>query len=149
MQRLRQAALSIQGIADVVEGNRQLCLIVGALGLFREQRLEDVPRFRGRFDSALAVSERLQGGGRLYQSCGLTAAQILAGLARSEELVLQLQRPVEHVLDRRCGHADDLPEFLSEIEDETVSGLSRQCECVLGAIALGLRLPPIDLGEDR
>ena len=118
--------LRLQGIAYVVVRDRQFILIIGALGSLLEQSLEDVPRFRARLDGTLGISERLQRGGRFDQGDRLAAAQILARFARAEELVLQLARPVEDILDRRGWHADDVAELFGEVEDETIRRLGRE-----------------------
>ena len=58
LERFAETPLRLQGIAYVVVGDRQLKLIIGAVGPFLEQRLENVPRFLGRLDSTLAIAER-------------------------------------------------------------------------------------------
>ena len=87
-------------------------------------------RFRQTFADGEAVAKRLQ---RLLQS-----------FARSDELVLQLDRPVENGLHGRGRHAGHIAEFAGEIEDELVRRVGRERERALGPVALDARLaePP-------
>ena len=102
--------------------------------------------FRRR-ESALSFTECQKRSGCFHQRVRLASAQIGARFARSQELVLQLTRPIENVLDRRGRHADDIAEFLRQVEDQAVRRAGRQREGVLGALALRLGLATADLGE--
>ena len=149
LERAGQVALSVQHVAHRGVGRGQIPLELRAAGVLLQEVLQNSLRLLRRVASALRVAEREERFRYFVQCCALAVAESGSGFARAVELVLQLTRAVENVLDGGRRNADDVPELLREIEYEAVGGTRCQRQRMLGTVTLRLRLAAADLGENR
>ena len=120
-------------------GPRQLGLDVGIVRLQVGQHQEHVARLGTGDDGGLGLAEYEQCPAHFHQRFGLALAQRWRRFPRSQQLVLELARTIENILDDRRRHADGVAEFLREVSHQTCGGAGRERERAFGPFLRGER----------